>query len=208
MKTLQALAALLVCSVAVTVFAQDQNAATRMPETINVRVLRDDKSRWIEPSTLVGVLGVLGGIAGVLIQRFWHRRDEELSAQRADRSRLESYVLDSLRWFEGKTQKRSIGIAVIEGNWDRFADLHETWLAVLTNQAVYLLASSEQEDAAHERSNLNRIIALISRGGATISIDQRTSLAEAIEENRRGHGLRGISAEKLNEWSRTFTVSN
>ena len=91
------------------------------------------------------------------------------------------HVLDSLRWFEGKTQRRSIGISVIEGNWARFPDLQGTWTAVLANQAVYLLSESGQDDAWHERANLQRIMRLLCRPEVQLSDDQRDSLMDAID---------------------------
>lgn len=169
-------------------------------ERIDVRLLSDPRNPWAEPATMIGLLGVVGGILGVMIQRHWHRQDEERAAERAERDRLQAHVLNSLKWFEGKTQKRSIGIAVIEGNWEQFADLQPTWIAVLTNQAVYLLAQSGQADAAHERANLARIMTLLRRRGASVSPEQGVSLVEAIDENRQGAGLRGIASKTLDEW--------
>ena len=178
------------------------------PERIDVKLLSDPQNPWTEPSTVIGMLGVLGGITGILIQRLWHRRDEQRSAERAVRDRLQAHVLDSLKWFEGKTQKRSIGIAVVEGNWDNFAELRLTWLAVLTNQAVYLLAESGQDDAAHERSNLNRIMTLLSQPESNVSLDQRKSLVDAIEKNIDGAGLKGIDRTLLNSWRKRFAPGN
>jgi len=198
-------AALIASALAAAAFAQDPVAATaQQPERIDVRLLSDPRNPWTEPATVIGVLGVLGGIVGVLIQRLWHRRDEQRLAERAERDRLQAHILDSLKWFEGKTQKRSIGIAVIEGNWNRFADVRLTWLAVLTNQAVYLLAKAGQDDAAHERSNLTRIMALISRTDASVSPEQRASLVEALDKNERGVGLRGLDPDTLHGWRDKF----
>jgi hypothetical protein len=188
----------------------DEQAApsAQTPDRIDVRLLSDPQNPWTEPSTIIGVLGVLGGITGVLIQRLWHLRDERRSAERADRDRLQAHVLDSLKWFEGKTQKRSIGIAVVEGNWNKFAELRLTWLAVLTNQAIYLLAESGQDDAAHERSNLNRMMTLLSQTESSVSPDQRKSLVDAIDKNIKGAGLRGIDRTLLDGWRSRFGPGN
>ena len=148
----------------------------------------------MEPGTILGALGVLGGIAGMLLQQYWHRRD-------AERARLQAHFLDSLKWFEGKTQKRSIGTAVVEGNWDRFSDLRPMWIPILTNQAGYLLAESGQEDAFHELENLNRIMRLLLAAPHSLTRDQKEGIRAAIDRNAKGEGLKGLNSETLKKWS-------
>jgi len=56
-----------------------------VPSSIEVRLKSDDRSpwhEWYDPSAVLGVVGVLGGLAGVLIQRYWHRIDERLAKTR------------------------------------------------------------------------------------------------------------------------------
>jgi hypothetical protein len=186
---------LLVCS-----DASAQVPTQAQAGTIDVRIVGEPRNPWTEPSTILGVIGVLGGLGGVLLQQHWHRNDQEKAAARAERERLQAHVFDSLKWFEGRSQKRSIGIAVIEGNWSTFDDMRPTWLAILTNQAVYLLAESDSKDASHERANLDRITRLLVCHPATLSADQNSSIGHAIEENRSGKRLRGIETESLDDW--------
>jgi hypothetical protein len=162
---------------------------------------------WVKPSTLLGFVGGLGGIVGMLIQRSWQRRDEEKAAQRAERDRLQAHVLDSLKWFEGRTQKRSIGIAVIEGNWSLFTALQPTWIAILVNQAVYLLAQSrETEDAALEQQNLKRIMDLLLLARTKVAEAQKKGLSDALGENLAGRGLRGMTEDEIQKWHQAFSV--
>jgi hypothetical protein len=156
------------------------------------------------PATLMGILGVAGGIGGILVQRWWQRQDKRLDAERSQRDRLQSHVLDSLKWFEGRTQKRSIGISVIEGNWAAFPELHLTWISVLTNQVVYLLAESEEGDSLNELANLDRMMDLLSQARARMTVAQVRAVRDALEKNERGrHGLR-IADVKRREWQQAF----
>jgi hypothetical protein len=170
------------------------------PQAIDVRLIGESKNTWKEPTTIFGLLGVVGGIGGVLLQRYWHRIDERKRFELVERDVLRRHVLDSLKWFEGKTQKRSIGIAVIEGNWETFEDLRPTWLAILTNQAVYLLAKPVKGNTAHERVNLERIMNLLLQESAALRSDQKEYIRDAIYQNRDGKGLREIEKELLEEW--------
>lgn len=179
-------------------FAQTKPQAMSGNQPIEVHIVGDPKgSPWTAPETLLGALGIVGGIGGMLIQRYWQRQDERAARITAERDRLQFHVLESLKWFAGKTQKRSIGISVIEGNIDQFPKLRPTWSALLTNQAVYLLTESHQKDAAHEISNLDRIMMLLLKSG--ISDEQRLALIDAIMLNREGKGLR-LDSKKLETW--------
>lgn len=176
-------------------------------DTIDVRILGESKNPWIEPSTIFGVLGILGGLAGVLVQRYWYRLDEQRKNELAIRERLQAHVFDSLKWFEGHTQKRNIGIAVIEANWNKFEEMQPTWRAILTNQAVYLLAESGQSDASHELANLERIMTLLIRTIDRLSNEQKEDIKQAIANNRdKNKGLRGIKSELITIWDSNLVL--
>jgi hypothetical protein len=207
---------------------------------IEVRLRSEPKNAWLEPATLIALIGSLGGIVGILVQRMLHRKDEQrsleraaedrraaeerldkdrraaeerldkerqLAQERAEREKFLAHVLDSLHWFEGKTQPRSIGIGVVEGNWPRFPELQGTWTAILTNQAVYLLSVSGQKDASHERANLHRIMRLLCKPEVQFSEDQRDSLIEALHKNAAGQGLRGISESDRGKWEKSINAA-
>jgi hypothetical protein len=75
-------------------------------------------------------------------------------------TRKEDQLFKALSWFEGKTQKRSIGIAVVEGLWQELPYYRKILISLLANQAIYLLAVSDSA-TAHERINLERIMRLV-----------------------------------------------
>jgi hypothetical protein len=67
----------------------------------------------------------------------------------------------------GHTQRRSAGIAIIEGSQRRIIRSKRTWLMAMTGllcaQAVYLLKSSGQDKRQDEILNLKRIVELLIR---------------------------------------------
>jgi hypothetical protein len=136
---------------------------------------------------LVGLAAAMSGFAAAA---YASRR----SAQSAREGRLEAHLYDALKWFEGETQKRSVGLSVIEGNWKSTA-LHPTWRGVLVNQAVYLLASSKA-DTEHERQNLRRMRELLGRLGLD-SFD-RGAIKMALEKRKDAGG--GVPNVDLGPW--------
>ncbi|MDB4949622.1 MAG: hypothetical protein JWM27_2271 [Gemmatimonadetes bacterium] len=132
---------------------------------------------------LVGLVAAAAGFAAAAF-----------STERSVRSAREGHLYDALKWFEGETQKRSIGLSVIEGNWKNKA-LHPTWRGVLVNQAVFLLASSKT-DTEHERQNLHRIRALLAR----LKLDEfdRGALFAALTKRAQFGG--GVPNVNLGDW--------
>ncbi|HYN81705.1 MAG TPA: hypothetical protein VES88_09410, partial [Gemmatimonadaceae bacterium] len=89
-----------------------------------------------------GVLAALGAIIAFFLKRYWDKRDREAdlreraqAAKDADRARHRDILYESLKWFEGGTQKRSIGIAVVNTSWHTFDDFRPLWTEVFANQA-------------------------------------------------------------------------
>jgi len=109
-----------------------------------------------------------------------------------------------LHWFEGDTQKRSLGIAVIEANWNSAKSLHRTWTAVLTNQALYLLSQSGQGEAVHEIANLKRIMNLLLLHKDKSSVLEykllTKQLSKKIERGGNSPGLILIGDKDLTRW--------
>lgn len=123
-----------------------------------------EQNSWSNPSILLPFISAMmvalfgGGVALYTL----------LTQKRAGMKRM---LLESLKWFEGGIQKRGIGVAIINGNWEEFEDLRATWISVLVSQAVYILSKSyEIEDRKpkflpeHEFLNLERILALLKKG--------------------------------------------
>jgi hypothetical protein len=94
-------------------------------------------------ATILGaLLGFLGGI--VVARATYQQNSDEL-------------FFKARNFFGGGSQKQNLGIAAIELYW-----LNKRHRAVsvslLTGSALYLLLQFGQEDAAHERHNLERIM--------------------------------------------------
>lgn len=96
----------------------------------------------------------LAGWLVAVVQVYISRRDR---AQQRDEQLLQT----TLSFFDGGTQKRSLGIAMIEGVWRKRADYVTIFAPVLVNQAIYLLRVSDESTQAHEERNLIRILRLL-----------------------------------------------
>ena len=127
-------------------------------------------------------------------------------------ARLEEHVFNSLQWLSGKTQRRSIGIAVIEANWEneKLSHLRATWTSVLVAQAVYLLAEQEREEGKqrqHEITNLNNILRILKKATETKLLDDRhvTELQRALKAGKDNsmHGLE-LPEEVETQWQKLF----
>jgi hypothetical protein len=103
-------------------------------------------------------------------------------------------LLNALGYLTGGTQKRSIGIAIIEGMWDSSKKFRSSLVPALTNQAVYLLLESGQGEARHEFHNWIRIMKLILRSAPKSEFhDLYCELAEALSRRAEGDDSKGIS---------------
>jgi hypothetical protein len=139
------------------------------------------------------------------------RESERMAAQnQAERARL----LAALEWFSGKTQRRAIGLAIVEANWDAWKDLQPTWVAVLVKQAVYLLTTSKSAESRHERANLDRIVRLLKDAGSQLDPNQRLALgaafAEALDSSPGPEDCRStigvhVDCATLREWDSAFS---
>lgn len=135
---------------------------------------------------------LLALIALILQQKWQLARDRQ------------GHLYNSLHWFEGDTQKRSLGIAVIEANWESAKSLHRTWTAVLTNQALYLLSQSGQEEATHEIANLKRIMNLLLLHKEKSSVLEYKllikELSKKIDQGGKSPGLILVNDNDLQRW--------
>ena len=161
------------------------------------------------------VAAVVPGVISVVVAVIGHldRRqaavEREALRRREDREReslrYEQIILSSLGYFTGKTQKRNVGIAVLQGAWDKAPHLRSIFVPLLVNQALYLLEESEQEEARHERENLDRIMELVIGSRpldvASAATYQRLhdSLARRIDGATRRKGV-VVEAETLRAW--------
>jgi len=66
----------------------------------------------------------------------------------------------TLGYFDGGSQRRSIGISLLEGIWIRRPSTFPVIVPLIANQIVYLLHSTDSHDAHNER-NLVRLVMLL-----------------------------------------------
>jgi hypothetical protein len=71
-------------------------------------------------------------------------------------------LIHALEYLTGGSQKRSVGIALIEGLWYRGHPYYRAIIPALTNQAVYLLLQTESK-GRHQFHNWLRIMDLVMR---------------------------------------------
>jgi hypothetical protein len=74
-------------------------------------------------------------------------------------AREEDRLGKTLDYFDGGSQKRSIGISLLEGVWANNPRYHAVLVPLVANQIVYLMLSTESHDAHNER-NLVRLFAI------------------------------------------------
>src|SRR3954465_12972263 len=84
----------------------DTSVVSRL-ESIERKV--DQQSSWTSPSVLVPLLGALGGWVVAILSLV-----SNTNAQREEKTREQLY--GGLKWFEGGTQQRNIGISIVEGH--------------------------------------------------------------------------------------------
>lgn len=94
----------------------------------------------------------------------------------------EQNLLRALECLTGGAQKRSVGIATIEGLWHKAHPYHRAILPALTNQAIYLLLETES-GGRHQFHNWLRIMDLILRPPVSPEFhDLYCELSEALRE--------------------------
>jgi hypothetical protein len=105
-------------------------------------------------SLITAVVAAGGWIVAIitLVQGFLERR----AAREEDR------LGKTLDYFDGGSQRRSIGISLIEGIWLNKPRYRDIIVPLISNQVVYLLLSSESHDAHNER-NLVRLVMILTK---------------------------------------------
>ena len=167
-----------------------------------------------------GVSGAVSVALAVVSLLDRQRESEERSAIRKDesdermslreqelrerlRNQREERVLQALDYFTGHTQRRNVGIAVLEGYLQLTPKLRDVVLPMLANQAVYLLEQSDEVDSVNEADNCRRIMALLLESGdiSEALVPSYQTVQAAL--GRAGHGKKGvkISAHQRGQWA-------
>jgi len=100
----------------------------------------------MEPQVIGSLIGgIIGfGVAAMTLVLGYRERKQ---------SRRDDNIFRALAFFDGKTQRRNVGISVVEGYWNTTPDLQRILVPLLVNQAIYLVSQSEQSDVEHELNN-------------------------------------------------------
>ena len=125
-------------------------------------------------------------------------------------SREEERLGQTLDYFGGGSQKRSIGIALIEGLWVKNPRHHDVIVPPVANQIVYLLLSTESLDAHNER-NLIRLFMIFK---SIPNLRERYDLpwgdvADAINKKLEGEpkGI-ALTPSTLNAWMKALCADD
>jgi hypothetical protein len=123
------------------------------------------------------VVAAVGGwiIAAMLaITNYLERRGEQ----------RQKVLLQALEYLTGGSQKRSIGIALIEGLWEKRFPYLRSLMPALISQAVYLLLETESREGRHQFHSWLRIMDLIMRAPPVPELsDQYSEVSIALLEH-------------------------
>ncbi|MFZ4699495.1 MAG: hypothetical protein ACOYMG_05555, partial [Candidatus Methylumidiphilus sp.] len=133
------------------------------------------------------ILSAFGASIAFFLKKYWDGRDRqadkkerEIAAKESEHLKQRDILYESLKWFEGGTQKRSIGIAVVNTSWNGYKEFRPLWIEVFLNQAIYLLTTSEEKTKFHEHDNLRRIMDLLVREKTSITEQSKILLTNTL----------------------------
>ena len=111
-------------------------------------------------------------------------------------AREEERLGKTLDYFTGGSQRRSIGISLLEGVWASNPRFRGVLVPLIANQIVYLLLSSESHDAHNER-NLTRLVMIFTAIPAIKELygDRWGDVCDAISRKYGGE-TKGIAIPK------------
>lgn len=202
MIILKCSAIVLLCTLSTSARAQQVPASPDALEHATVAQGRDGGEKegngllnnpTVAAAIVAAAISALVGLGVSIYTLRWNRQEAEKTRefQRKEAEAARAFrreeagsarLFEGLRYFEKGTKKRSIGLAIVESNWDLAPRRRRMWVAVLTNLAVYLLVEKENTPA-HESANLKRIRALLTRGADLLSTGQKSELREALSQS-------------------------
>jgi hypothetical protein len=143
------------------------------------------------------IIGALIGFVGGLV-----------AARAAYQQKADELFFKALDFLGGGSQKRNLGIAAIELYWSNKRH-RPVSVSLLIGSALYLLAESKQEDAAHELHNLDRIMTHLlrkeSRDATSKAQYQRLLAAiKGAQEPNRTTGLQ-VPKQQIESWEKAVT---
>ncbi len=124
-------------------------------------------------------------------------------------AREEERLSKTLEYFDGGSQRRSVGIALIEGIWVKKARHLDIVVPLIANQIVYLLLSTD----SHDEHNVRNLVRLFMLFKAIPNLQKRYSarygdVADAISQKLEGT-TKGIPLSKstLELWARDLGIA-
>ena len=153
---------------------------------------------------VAALIGVGGAIVGAAIVGVVSLHVAKRGASERERTRREQNLLAAFQYFDGRTQRRSVGLSIIEASWRDMPELLPMFVPLLVNQAIYLITQSkEKEDAELEYRNLDRIVALLTKRSARPgAVDGYGALREILRKKLGGGYERGLplKRERINKY--------
>ncbi|MEU4313889.1 hypothetical protein [Nocardia sp. NPDC024068] len=154
----------------------------------------------MDTTTIVALIVALGGwaLAGV-------------TAWLNYRTKVDETFFHALDWLSGGSQKRNLGIAVVESTWQR-RRFRRISTPLLCNSAVYLLLRTESRDSPNELNNLRRIMHLLTAPKKIPREHQfhyetlLTALDERPGAQQNDRGLTIIPATELASWKEALAT--
>src|SRR5947209_4803503 len=109
------------------------------------------------------------------------------------RRQREDFILSALTFLGGGTQKRSAGIAIVQGFHEKVRGFHPALVPHLVNQMLYLQTTQQENETAareHEQDNIRRLADLPREIGEFQKYAASyKALCTAVRERREGHGI-------------------
>jgi hypothetical protein len=144
----------------------------------------------LSTEVVAALIGFVGGLVGALIGGLVTiqvaRLQIEAGAAELLRERREQQISAALQNFTGGSQKRNVGISVIEQYWSVLPERRPNLRSLLINQSIYLLMNSEEVHDWHERDNLTRMMRLVLDGHNDPAVRALyPNLCRAVEERLR-----------------------
>jgi hypothetical protein len=144
----------------------------------------------------------VGGWVIAFFQLFWGYRERRRNADI-------DWLFRVVGYFDGGAQRRSIGIALVEGMLRKNKEYRSSLLPLFANQIVYLLLDESVEASPHEMRNLIRLLILLDEFSGVRDSIALNSLIEAREaltarlEGDKASPLQ-ITTMTLNAWCEKY----
>lgn len=122
-------------------------------------------------------------------------------------------MIGALDFFTHGSQRRNVGISVVEGAWASIPELRSTLIPLLVNQSIYLLTGSGQGEAEHEIDKLSRMMALVlapanKEAAQRYYPDLRAAVDKAMQPDRPADKGLHVEPAKLASWLAALDAGN